>query len=115
MRVEAWTPAFAGVTVLGWRCRRISRRGALSRYVFQDEVFLERIPVRWNHFNVIAGPPGPAAGRPEDKLDPAIQGNPRPCVHSACTRPNLQSPAWIAGSSPAMTTRGAIQSQRDPP
>src|SRR5262249_48007601 len=29
---------------------------------------------------VIAGPPGPAAGRPEDKLDPAIQGNPRPCL-----------------------------------
>jgi len=34
--------------------------------------------MRLNHFNVIAGPPGPAAGRPEDKLDPAIQGNPPP-------------------------------------
>jgi len=44
---------------------------------------------------VITGPPGPAEGRPEDKLDPAIQ---RTHPESSGSRRS-----WIAGSSPAMT------------
>jgi len=46
---------------------------------------------------VIAGPPGPAFGRPEDKPDPAI--------HRRVARSNgLRD--WMPGSSPGMTVSG---------
>ena len=65
------------------------------------------------------GPPGPAVGRPEDKLDPgihsAVASPVGDCfVGSVSIRLTLRASAarwspivpWIAGSSPAMTMAG---------